>query len=148
MLKKILLCTDLSENSKQAFPIAKDIATKYDASIDLLAVVTDIAETALFSILEQPNLISEDVHKKILEEVEKDLNNIALKFDYKKLKPVVLEAKGAVHTEIVNYAQQNNVDMIVMSSSGRTGLKRFVVGGVSEKVLREIKVPILFVPCK
>lgn len=148
MFRKILLCTDLSNNSKQAFSVAKDIATKYDAEIELIAVVSDIAETALFSVLEQPNLISEDIQKKILDEVNKDLTKLSKDISYSKLTSVVVEAKGPVHNTIVNYAQSNNINLIVMSSNGRAGFRRLVMGSVSEKVLRESKCPVLIVPCE
>ena len=147
MIKKLLLSTDLSDNSKQAFDIATDIAKKYNADMELIAVVSDIAETALFSVIEQPNLISEDIQKKILDEVRKDLDRLAKEIDYDKLKPVVIEAKGAVHNTIVNYAIKNNFDLIVMSSNGRAGLRRLMVGSVSEKVIRESRIPVLIVPC-
>lgn len=147
MFKKILLCTDLSSNSKQAFSVAKDIAIKFDAEIDLIAVVSDIAETALFSVIEQPNLISEDIQKKILDEVKKDLDKLSNEFGYKKIRSVVVEAKGPVHNTIVNYAHTNNINLIVMSSNGRAGFRRLVMGSVSEKVLREAKCPVLIVPC-
>ncbi len=148
MIKKIVLCTDLSDNSKQAFSIAKDIASKYEAQIILVAVVTDLAETALFSVIEQPNLISEDVQKKILEEVKKDLDKLANEIGYKKVTPLVLEGSESVHAAIVNYAKNNNVDLIVMSSNGRAGLRRLILGSVSEKVLRESRIPVLIVPCE
>ena len=147
MIKKILLSTDLSENSKQAFDIAKNIAQKYNADMELIAVVSDLAETALFSVIDQPNLISEDIQKKILGEVRKDLEKLAKEINYEKLNPIVIEAKGAVHNTIVNYASKNNFDLIIMSSNGRAGFRRLMVGSVSEKVLRESRIPVLIVPC-
>ena len=45
-------------------------------------------------------------------------------------------AEGTVAASIVDYAEKNGIDMIVMSSHGRTGLQRWVYGSVAEKVLR------------
>jgi nucleotide-binding universal stress UspA family protein len=45
-------------------------------------------------------------------------------------------AKATVAEAIIDYATQNNIDLIAMSSHGRTGLKRWVYGSVTEKVLR------------
>ncbi len=148
MFKKILLSTDLSENSKKPFSLAKDLAIKYDATIVLIAVVEDPAELALFSVIDQPNLISCDIQKKILDEVYKDLVKVSKELDYSKLETVVLEGKGAVHTALVKYAKENNIDLIIMASRGRarTGLRRLVMGSVSERVLREASCPVLLVP--
>ncbi len=146
MFKTILLSTDLSENSKKPFALAKDLATKYDAKIILIAVVEDPAELALFSVIDQPNLISCDIQKKILDEVKKDLIRVSKDLGYPNLEPVVLEGKGAVHTALVRYAKENDVDLIIMASKGRTGLRRLVMGSVSEKVLREAPCPVLLIP--
>jgi nucleotide-binding universal stress UspA family protein len=45
-------------------------------------------------------------------------------------------SQGSVAERIIEYAERNAIDMIVMSSHGRTGLRRWVYGSVAEKVLR------------
>ncbi len=148
MFKKILLPTDLSENSKEAFSFAKNIALKYDAKLYLVAVIQDPAELALFSVIEQPNLILEDIQKKVFEEVKKDLDGIAKEIDYKNLDTVVLDGGGSVHTAIIKFAKENDIDLIAVASKGRSGLRRFMLGSVSEKILKESKCPVLVVPCE
>jgi nucleotide-binding universal stress UspA family protein len=55
-----------------------------------------------------------------------------------------LEIKiGNPSLEIVDYAQKNNIDLIVIASHGRTGLNRFLLGSVAEKVVRLAKCPVL-----
>ena len=71
----ILLSTDLSENSKEAFSYAKNLAVKYNAKLYLTAVIQDPAELALFSVIEQPNLILEDI-KPTLDET-KQINEVS-----------------------------------------------------------------------
>ena len=147
MFKKILLTTDLSENSKEAFGYAKNLATKYNAKIYLVAVIQDPAELALFSVIEQPNLILEDIQKKVFEEVKKDLDGIGKEIGYEDLEAVVLDGGGSVHSAIIKFAKENEIDLIVVASKGRTGLRRFMLGSVSEKILKESKCPVLIVPC-
>lgn len=57
-----------------------------------------------------------------------------------------LVREGAVGYEIVQAAKDERVDMIVMGSEGRTGIKRMLLGSIAEWVLREADVPVLVVP--
>ncbi len=50
---------------------------------------------------------------------------------------------GNPSLEIVDYAKNNNIDLIIIASHGRTGLNRFLLGSVTEKVVRLAKCPVL-----
>lgn len=55
---------------------------------------------------------------------------------------------GTPAESILNYAKQNAVDIIIMSSHGRTGIARWAFGSVAEKVLKLSEVPVLVIPHK
>lgn len=57
------------------------------------------------------------------------------------VEPVVLEGNPA--DEIVNFAEKNNVDLVVIGTLGKTGIKRFLLGSVTENVVRHSKKPVL-----
>jgi len=59
------------------------------------------------------------------------------------VKEVLLE--GHPSSEIIDFAENNNIDLIVMGTLGKTGLDRFLMGSVAEKVVRNSKVPVLVV---
>ena len=59
------------------------------------------------------------------------------------VREVILE--GHPSSEIINFADNNNIDLIVMGTLGKTGLDRFLMGSVAEKVIRGSKVPVLVV---
>ena len=59
------------------------------------------------------------------------------------VKEVLLE--GHPSSEIIDFAENNNIDLIVMGTLGKTGLDRFLLGSVAEKVVRNSKVPVLVV---
>ena len=59
------------------------------------------------------------------------------------VEPVVLEGNPA--SEIVNFAEKNDVELIVMGTLGKTGVQRFLLGSVTENVVRHSKVPVLVV---
>jgi nucleotide-binding universal stress UspA family protein len=56
---------------------------------------------------------------------------------------VVLE--GNPSHEIIEFADNNNIDLIIMGTLGKTGFDRFLLGSVAEKVTRNSKVPVLVV---
>lgn len=55
---------------------------------------------------------------------------------------------GSAAESILDYARQNETDIIVMSSHGRTGIARWAFGSVTEKVLKESSIPVLVIPQK
>ena len=59
------------------------------------------------------------------------------------VKEVLLE--GHPSNEIIDFAENNNIDLIVMGTLGKIGLDRFLMGSVAEKVVRHSKVPVLVV---
>jgi nucleotide-binding universal stress UspA family protein len=59
------------------------------------------------------------------------------------VKEVLLE--GHPSTEIIDFAENNDIDLIVMGTLGKTGLDRFLMGSVAEDVVRNSKVPVLVV---
>ena len=59
------------------------------------------------------------------------------------VKEVLLE--GHPSSEIIDFAENNDIDLIVMGTLGKTGLDRFLMGSVAEKVVRNSKVPVLVV---
>lgn len=56
--------------------------------------------------------------------------------------------KGHPGNEIVNFAENNDIYLIVMGTPGKTGTDRFLMGSVAEKVVRKSKVPVLVVRSK
>ena len=59
------------------------------------------------------------------------------------VEPVVLEGNPA--SEIVNFAEKNGVELIVMGTLGKSGIQHFLMGSVAENVVRHSKVPVLVV---
>jgi nucleotide-binding universal stress UspA family protein len=64
-----------------------------------------------------------------------------------KVNPILLQGNPA--QELLDFAEKNNIDMIVMGTQGKAGIDRFLLGGVTEKVVRNSKAEVLVVraPC-
>ncbi|WP_375037814.1 universal stress protein [Acinetobacter sp. RW6] len=75
----------------------------------------------------------------ILEQAKQEFTNEGITVETKLLEGFV------VHEEIIQAAQDLNVDLIVMGSHGRTGVRKLVLGSVAQKVLGESHIPVLIV---
>ena len=138
---KILVPVDFSDYSKEAFSHAEAFAAEHEAKLDLLHVIPNAVQfhvegTYVNIIKDYPHLIDET----------KD----GLKKFYNESKNLDIEAEfhvkfGDAASEIVDFSNQNNSKLIVLSTHGLTGLKKFFIGSVAEKVLRSSDCPVLVV---
>ena len=136
---KILVPYDGSKYAEKAFDDALDIASRFDAKITTLTVL-------------QAKMDYSDVSQKDLEEIlEKQVSKIVtlVKKLEKKAKRINVELfmkiiyRPSSSKGIVEYADTNNFDLIVMGSHGRAGLQKVVLGSVAAKVVGDAKCPIL-----
>ena len=147
MYKEILVTLDRSELAEAAIPHAREIAKALGAGITLLSVVEVMA------VYQQPGVIGPvvSVTMNVEEEIvttEQYLEKIAdrLRADGIVVKRVVREGDPA--SQICDYAHENDIDLIVMSTHGRSGVQRWVYGSVADRVLRSAMLPILLVRAK
>jgi universal stress protein A len=135
-LKTILFPTDFSTSENAALDYAADLARSNDAKL-LIAHVEEppmmYGDGNMYYGTHEPD--HEGVQKLLHERKPKDT---AVCFEHDLL-------QGDPALEIVALAEREHVDMIVMSSHGRTGLGRLVMGSVAEAVMRAAPCPILVV---
>ena len=137
----ILYPTDFSEGSKNAAPYARSMAEKYGARLHLLHVVYDIAtDTAWIGPLNMDKIYDE-----VKEGAKEELNRIARKHldGVENLKQVVIVGKP--FKEIVSYADDNNVGMIVMGTHGSKGIEGVLFGSTANRVVKRASCPVLTV---
>jgi nucleotide-binding universal stress UspA family protein len=130
MIKKILVPTDGSDDAKKAIEIAADIALKYAATIYLIHVVSPpaIFHEEGFPATEGILKLLEEDGKKIIEEAERETKKCGVK-DFRSA-----VVQGDPASKIIEFSKTEGIDMIVMGSRGLTGIKGFLLGGVSHKV--------------
>ncbi len=147
MIKTIIVTTDLSDESKAAFPLAKELAKRFNSELILLAVVEDLSQAAMAYAMDFPVLPDADLQRQLLERVSKELEEIRKSyFADTSCVCLVHEAHAPVHTEVVKLARLKNADLIIMATHGRTGIGRLLIGSVAEKIVREAHCPVLTVP--
>jgi nucleotide-binding universal stress UspA family protein len=144
-IKKVAFCTDFSENADQAFDMAFDLTQKYQAQLLLIHVVPPLVFPSPVMedfISEQASLqFSEDAIQRAMEQIEK--NYLGKMGDYKNALVRVLSGHPA--SEILNFVDQEKVDLVVMGTHGFTGLAHFFLGSTAEKVVRRADCSVLTV---
>lgn len=136
-LRRILAPTDFSEYSTEAMEYAIALAEKFDAELHLLHVLEMHAgSTPVFA----GGLALTPRVQESREAAEKALLQIAS--DRQAVRATVV---GPPFLEILRYARDNNIDLIVMGTHGRSGLAHVLVGSVAERVVRKSSCPVMTV---
>jgi nucleotide-binding universal stress UspA family protein len=138
--RNIVIATDGSENNKRAISHGIEIAKLSGATVHALYVV----DTSAFSSIPM-DAGWEEMYEILKREGEKAVFYVKELGEASgvEVREVLLE--GHPSNEIINFAENNNADLIVMGTLGKTGLDRFLMGSVAEKVIRGSKVPVLVV---
>ena len=145
----ILVTTDLSKESLVAVQHARTAALRDKAKLFLLCVVEDPSHAAMAYALDFPVLPDPQVQKDLEERLRRELQSLAQRsFVGIDVHAEVVEATAPVHMEILSFAAKNQVDLIVMATHGRTGMKHLLIGSVTERVVRESRCPVLVVPTR
>lgn len=146
--KKILLPTDGSEYANKAAEHAIIIASQNKAEI----IVLNVMETTQLT-----SLPVEDFTRKVKDILKQDktnpLESITNVFDahlkdkkFKNQIKLTLKQKGGSPADVIlQTIQDENIDMVIMGTSGKKGFERFLLGSVTEKVVRNSKCPVLTV---
>ena len=140
MYDDILVPTDGSEGTNKAVEHALDIAKKYDATAHVVYVVNTSAYSTLpaDSNWESITAALEDEGKQATGEIVEEMQDVGVN-------AVPSVEEGIPHKTILEYADDNDIDLIVMGTHGKSGLDRLLLGSVTEKVVRASKVPVLTV---
>ncbi len=138
MFKKILLASDGSAHAERAAEKASYIASATSNAIIEIVYVVD-ANASKTDVLHSANsVIIDQNRKKRIEETEKIVKSQHLEY-----KVTVLH--GEAGPSIVEYANDNEFDLVVIGSRGLNKLQEMVLGSVSHKVAKRVKCPVLIV---
>lgn len=143
-IKHILVGTDLSLEAKSRIPAVVDLARSLDARITLLHVVESFEAIPHGSPLAPPLGPTENV--KAMDLARAQLEERRAAFGSGVVVDVELVVGGDAAEEITAYAEANDVDLIAVTTHGRTGFRRLALGSVAEAVIRHSRVPVLVLP--
>jgi len=140
MYDTVAIATDGSEAMTPAIEQGVDIADRYDATVHAIAVV----DRRLYVAADDDT--RPDVRASLTEEAESAVEAVAAEAGDRSRQVETFVADGVPHSEIVSYADDEAVDLLVVGTHGRTGRDRHVnLGSVSERVVEAATCPVLVV---
>jgi nucleotide-binding universal stress UspA family protein len=138
MYDNILVPTDGSAASEGAVDHAIELAKQYDATLHALYVV----DTGAYSSME---VGSDIVIEALQEEGNQAVDRVANRAEDAGVAVETSVRTGIAHRSIVEYVSEEGIDLVVMGTHGRTGVGRFLLGSVAEKVVRTADAPVMTV---
>ena len=142
VFKKILLPLDGSPMGEAALPYVKIIAQALDCEVILLRVVEAVQKIYTVGGIDH-FVYSDQQIERMKNEAQQYLEKISRQFEKVKISNVLRIGDAA--REIVKVSDEEKVNLIAMSSHGKSGITQWVMGSVSSKVLQAGKTPILLV---
>jgi len=142
LFKNILVPFDLSSPSNRAFKVALDLAQKYDSKIILITCIEgDAWHHKFYDARADMELLKKQskVAKKYMEKLEAAANKVGVN-----IKLQILKSTSVVK-DITTFAKSRKMDLIVMSSHGRTGLDKVILGSVANGVVQRTRCPVLLI---
>lgn len=126
MFDKILVALDGSEVAESVLPYLRDLAPRFNSELNI------------FGVLLEPERGLARLFKIYLEKIASDLQE-------QKIKAKAVLAHGSPPDEILEYAEKNKIGLIAMTTHGRGGITRWLLGSTAEKVIQETTSPVLLV---
>ena len=142
-MKKILIPIDEKENVK-TMEAAKDLALKFDSELVLLHVKRrfeiDSHLPSDFNEIENPEVKKalEDYAVGVVDKAAEYFKDTSIKVSKKVI-------KGHIASQICDYAEENKCDLIMISSHGHGAAERFLIGGVTSRVVHHANVPVMVI---
>lgn len=142
-VRNILLATDFSDASDAALAYARTFAETFGASLHVLHVLEDLAAHAWTTEVYVAALPG--VHEEMERQARERLEQVLTPEERTRLNGVLVLRSGSPFVEVVRYAREENVDLIVLGTHGRGAIAHMLLGSVAERVVRKAHCPVLTV---
>ena len=149
-INKILIGIDGSDSSFNAANYAIDLSKKFNSEIILLSIVPSKVHhgdsSGVFGMVSQSyfndyKIVAEKWFKEIINQTDNEDNIEA----NKKIKTDIITTPFSIAASILNYAEERDVDLIVIGTRGKSGIKKMLLGSVASDVVTYSYCPVLVI---
>ncbi len=133
-IEKILCPVDFSDASKRALENAITLTRSYKATLTILNVYKPIYYSSMWYEGD-----SVDENQTLMLNQEAEFKEFLSNFDLSDISYNAVSLEGEVHVEILKYSKENEVDLLLIGTTGKKGLSRLLMGSTAAKVTREIQ---------
>ncbi len=143
MYKRVLVPLDGSTTAEKALPHAVALAELYGAKLVLLRILEPFpfVRTMTPASIKKFKLQATEWALEYFERITTDIAKKDISFE-----TVIVDGRAGMM--ITKYAEVNQIDLIILCSRGLTGITRWLMGSVADRVLRGTNIPILMIPAK
>lgn len=141
-IKRILFPTDFSESAKKARQYAVALTDRFGSELHLIHVVPPLMP---YPDAASPWVMPNDENQRQVEIAAQHLRRELDPAWSDGHNPTFVAVSGFAVDEILKYANDTNIDLIVVGTHGHTGLSRMLIGSVAEKIVRTATCPVLTV---
>ncbi len=142
-VKKILCPTDFSEPSYEALKVADELAVHFGATLHIVNVVPVVPIVEAPIGVESASFNVASYQQELEGQAERSIKNLLGQRVSQGVNVVSDVLIGNDAGEILRYAQENSIDLIVIATHGRSGWRRFISGSVTEQIVRQAPIPVL-----
>ena len=142
-IKRMLCASDFSPASRPAFQLAQELARTLKAKLILFHAYERSVPIGNGGYL--PQSVMQEMLTATRDAAAQSLKRLARSSQGKDVRISTLLAEGSAAAAIVRAAKKNRVDLVVMGTHGRTGVRRLLMGSVADRVIRTASCPVLVV---
>lgn len=140
--KNLLAPTDFSEFSEVAVRYAKEFATAFNATLHLIHVLEDPTPLARSA---SSYAMLPDIRHEMLSDANEQLNQLLTSDEDNQITTEKVAIWGEPFVEIIRYAREQDIDIIVLGTHGRGAVAHSIMGSVAERLVRKAPCPVLTV---
>ncbi|CCU79911.1 universal stress protein [Halanaerobium saccharolyticum subsp. saccharolyticum DSM 6643] len=152
-MKKILVAVDGSQSAQKAAKKAAELAESLEAEVTLIHVYTETAQVPVNQFNEVASYLSAETLENVMQQQEDTikakrqeiLDQDAEFFKRKGIEPEKILVHGDPADEVCDYAEENDFDLIIVADKGHGKVERFLLGSISDKIVRHSKKTVMVV---
>jgi len=142
-IKNILCPTDFSDPSYEALKISDELAAHFGATLHIINVVPLVPIVEAPIGVESASFNVASYQQELEGQAQKSLKNLAEQKISRGVTAVTEVLIGNAAGEVIRYAGEKGVDMIVIATHGLSGWRRFISGSTTEQIVRQASCPVL-----
>jgi nucleotide-binding universal stress UspA family protein len=135
----ILVPTDGSDSSAAAVEQGVSIADRFGATVHFLHVVDIGVEMSASGV----GTIADDLTESLQQQADEALDDAVARAETADVAYERVISEGEPHESIADYSSEHGIDLVVMGSSGRSGLKEHLLGSTADRVVRTVDTSVL-----